>query len=146
MSRLAAQSLGATAALVVSPYYNKPDQRMLEAHYRTIADVGLPVVVYNVPGRTACDMLDETTERLSRIPNIVGIKDSSGDLQLTAQYVRVAPDDFSVLMGRDTLILAGLLYGASGSIAVDGLNNYIANTGMRIVGAGVSTCAPVIVR
>lgn len=104
--------------LSVTPYYNKPTQEGLYQHYKAIAAaVPLPIVVYSVQGRTGVNVEPATVRRLAEIENIVGIKDSSGDLEQTAEYIRVSPPDFAVLMGRDTLILAGLLYGAKGAIA-----------------------------
>ena len=76
-----AKTVGADAALVICPYYNKPDQAGLEAHFRAINDaVSLPIILYNVPSRTACDLLPKTVAALARLPNIVGIKDASNDL------------------------------------------------------------------
>ena len=77
----------------------------------------MPIILYNNPGRTGVTLKPSTVARVAELPNVVGIKDSSGDLSLTAEYIRVTPEDFSVLMGRDTLILGGLLYGARGAIA-----------------------------
>ncbi len=105
-----AKQVGADAALVICPYYNKPDQAGLEAHFRAINDaVALPILVYNVPGRTACDLMPETVIRLAALPNIVGIKDATGDLGRVsdhaagtegAQFVQLSGDDPSALGHR----------------------------------------------
>jgi 4-hydroxy-tetrahydrodipicolinate synthase len=95
-----------------------PSPQELYEHYAAIAGAtSLPIVLYSSPGRTGVRLTPETLARLAQIEDIAGIKDSSGDLSLTAEYVRVTPDDFAVLMGRDTLILTGLLYGCAGAIA-----------------------------
>ncbi len=113
-----AEAIGVDAVSILTPFFLSPSERELFDHYRTIAEAtSLPIVLYSNPARTGVNISPGLLSQLAEIDNIVGIKDSSGDLQLTAQYVRVAPDDFSVLMGRDTLILAGLIYGAKGSIA-----------------------------
>lgn len=114
-----AAALGADAALVVAPYYNKPDQRMLEAHYRTIADEGgLPIVVYNVPGRTGTNVSAETVLRLAEHPRIIALKEASGDLEQIMTIVRDRPADFSVLSGDDSWTLAMMAVGADGVISV----------------------------
>jgi 4-hydroxy-tetrahydrodipicolinate synthase len=113
-----AEAIGVDAVSILTPFFLSPNELELYDHYRTIADsTSLPIVLYTNPGRTGVNISPGLLSQLAEIDNIVGIKDSSGDLQQTAQYIRVAPDDFSVLMGRDTLILAGLIYGAKGSIA-----------------------------
>ncbi len=114
-----AAELGADAALVVSPYYNKPDQRMLEAHYRAVADEGgLPVVVYNVPGRTGSNIAADTTLRLAGHERIIAIKEASGDLEQIMTIVRDRPDGFAVLSGDDSWTLAMLGVGGDGVISV----------------------------
>lgn len=113
-----AEKAGVDAVSILTPFFLSPTDDELFDHYRAIAEAtALPIVLYTNPARTGVKISPGLLARLAEIENIVGIKDSSGDLQLTAQYVRVVPDDFAVLMGRDTLILAGLLYGAKGSIA-----------------------------
>lgn len=113
-----AEAIGVDAVSILTPFFLSPSEEELYEHYRAIAEATrLPIVLYSNPGRTGVNISPALLGRLAEIENIVGIKDSSGDLQLTAQYLRVAPADFSVLMGRDTLILAGLVYGAKGSIA-----------------------------
>jgi len=117
LTRLAEQA-GVDALSVLTPFFVAPGEDELFDHYRAIAEsTHLPVLLYTNPARTGVKISPGLLARLAEIDNIVGIKDSSGDLQLTAEYVRVVPPDFAVLMGRDTLILAGLLYGARGAIA-----------------------------
>lgn len=111
--------LGADAALVVAPYYNKPDQRMLEAHYRAIADEGdLPVVVYNVPGRTGTNVAADTLMRLAEHPRIVAVKEASANLEQIMTILRDRPEGFAVLSGDDSWTLAVLGLGGHGVISV----------------------------
>lgn len=114
-----AERAGVDAVSIITPFYVRPNQEELYSHYVAIADAtSLPVLLYNNPGRTGgVNLPAELVARLAEHPNIVGIKDSSGDLTLSAEYIRRTDDDFAVLMGRDTLIYAGLLYGAKGAIA-----------------------------
>lgn len=113
-----AEKCGVDAVSVLTPYFVSPTEDELFAHYRDIAAATrLPVVLYTNPARTGVKISPRLLTRLAAVDNIVGIKDSSGELELTAEYIRVAPPGFGVLMGRDTLILAGLLYGAKGAIA-----------------------------
>ncbi len=113
-----AEEVGVDAVSVLTPFFVSPTQQELYEHYAAIAEAtSLPIVLYSNPGRTGVRLTPETLARLAQLENIVGIKDSSGDLSLTAEYVHITPDDFTVLMGRDTLILAGLLYGCAGAIA-----------------------------
>ena len=114
-----ARELGADAALVVAPYYNKPDQRMLEAHYRTVADEGdLPVVVYNVPGRTSCNVDAATLMRLAEHPRIVAVKEASANLEQIMTILRDRPSGFSVLSGDDSWTFPVLALGGDGVISV----------------------------
>jgi 4-hydroxy-tetrahydrodipicolinate synthase len=111
--------LGADAALVVAPYYNRPDQRMLEAHYRAIADEGdLPVVVYNVPGRTGTNVEAATLLRLAEHPRIVAVKEASANLEQIMTILRDRPDGFSVLSGDDSWTLTVMAHGGDGVISV----------------------------
>jgi len=113
-----AEDAGADAVTIVTPYFIKPSQNELYMHYRRIAEsIDIPVLIYNNPGRTGVNLEAETVRRLAEIDNIVGIKDSSGDLTLTAQYIMECPKEFAVLAGRDSLILATLLYGGKGAVA-----------------------------
>jgi len=114
-----AKAFGADAALVVAPYYNKPDQRMLEAHYRTVADEGgLPVVVYNVPGRTSCNVDATTLLRLAEHPGIIAVKEASANLEQIMTILRDRPAGFSVLSGDDSWTYSLLALGGDGVISV----------------------------
>ena len=115
-----AKTAGADAALVICPYYNKPDQRGLTAHFTAINDaVSLPMVVYNVPSRTACDLLPETVGRLAHLPNIVGIKDATGDLGRVSHHAALSPDQqFVQLSGDDPSALGHRAMGGTGCISV----------------------------
>ncbi|HZS14920.1 MAG TPA: 4-hydroxy-tetrahydrodipicolinate synthase [Candidatus Dormibacteraeota bacterium] len=112
-----AQQRGADAALVVTPYYNKPPEEGLIAHYEAIADVGLPVVMYNIPSRCVINMPAALQLRLAQHPNIVGTKECA-DLEQVAQIVDGAPDDFRVWSGDDVATLPQLSVGAYGVISV----------------------------
>ena len=114
-----AKNLGADACLLVTPYYNKPTQEGLYQHYKLIAEsVDIDQILYNVPGRTAVDMLVETTVRLSEIPNIIGIKDATGDLSVIKELVSKCPKDFLLLTGDDATAVDFLLLGGHGGISV----------------------------
>jgi 4-hydroxy-tetrahydrodipicolinate synthase len=117
----AAQKLGADGALLVTPYYNKPTQQGLFLHYEAIARAtDLPLVLYNVPGRTSVNMLPETVARLARIPTIAGIKEASGSMDQVSQIVDSCRSDFAVLSGDDSLTLPLLALGGVGVISVVG--------------------------
>ena len=110
---------GATHLLHVSPMYNKPPQRGILAHVRAIADASpLPIIVYNVPGRTASNIEAETTLAMAEHPNIVAVKEASGNLAQISQIIRNAPDGFRVLSGDDSLTLAVLAMGGHGVVSV----------------------------
>jgi 4-hydroxy-tetrahydrodipicolinate synthase len=114
-----AADLGADAALVVAPYYNRPDQRMLAAHYVAIADDGaLPIVVYNVPSRTGTNVEADTFLRLAEHPGIVAIKEASGNLEQIARICRERPRDVAVLAGDDAWTLPVLALGGDGVVSV----------------------------
>ena len=114
-----AKDAGVDACLLVTPYYNKPTQHGLYEHFKAIADaVDIPQILYNVPGRTACDMLPDVVEQLSRIDNIVGIKEASGELERFAELVSRCGSEFDVLSGEDGIALQGMLAGARGVISV----------------------------
>ncbi|HEY6014064.1 MAG TPA: 4-hydroxy-tetrahydrodipicolinate synthase, partial [Candidatus Limnocylindrales bacterium] len=114
-----AAELGADAALVVAPYYNRPDGRMLEAHFRAIADEGdLPIVVYNVPSRTGSNVDADTFLRLADHPRIAGVKEASGNLDQIARICRDRPRDVAVLAGDDAWTLAVLAMGGDGVVSV----------------------------
>jgi 4-hydroxy-tetrahydrodipicolinate synthase len=114
-----AQELGADAALIVMPYYNRPTQEGLYQHIRYVAErVELPIVLYNVPGRTGSDILPVTVARLALLPNVVGIKEASGNLDRASEIVRLTGDDFSVLSGDDSLTLPIMAVGGRGIVSV----------------------------
>jgi len=113
------QAAGATHLLHVTPMYNKPPQRGLAAHFRAIAaEAGLPIILYNVPGRTGVNMDAATTLELAEVPNIAGIKEASGDLAQITEILRARPAGFSVLSGDDALALAVIAAGGDGVISV----------------------------
>lgn len=110
---------GADASLTVVPYYNKPTQEGLYLHFKAIAEaVDMPHILYNVPGRTCVDMHNDIVLRLAQIPNIVGIKDASGDIERGSDLLQRAPKDFAVYSGDDASALALILLGAHGTISV----------------------------
>lgn len=114
-----AKQAGADACLLVTPYYNKPTQEGLYQHFRFIAEaVDIPQILYNVPGRTACDMLPETVERLAAVRNIIGIKEATGDLQRAREVLDRVPDDFLVYSGDDATAVELMLMGGKGNISV----------------------------
>ena len=114
-----AKSVGADACLLVTPYYNKPTQEGLYQHFRHIAEnVAIPQILYNVPGRTACDMLPETVERLSKVANIIGIKEATGDLQRGQDILNRVSSDFLVYSGDDATAVELMLMGGKGNISV----------------------------
>jgi 4-hydroxy-tetrahydrodipicolinate synthase len=113
-----AKEAGADGALLISPYYNKPTQEGIVAHYAEIArETDFPLVVYNIPGRTASNMLPSTLARLADIEPVVGVKEASGDLAQISAVVAVCPADFSVLSGDDALTLPLLAVGGRGVIS-----------------------------
>jgi 4-hydroxy-tetrahydrodipicolinate synthase len=114
-----AQQAGADYSLSVVPYYNKPSQEGLYQHFKAIAEaVDMPHILYNVPGRTVADMHNDTVLRLAQIPNIVGIKDATGNLERGADLLKRKPKNFAVYSGDDATQVALILLGASGSISV----------------------------
>lgn len=114
-----ARSVGADACLLVTPYYNKPTQEGLYQHYKFIAEnVDIPQILYNVPGRTACDMLPDTVARLADIPNIVGIKEATGDLQRAREVIERVGDRMAVFSGDDATAVELILLGGQGNISV----------------------------
>lgn len=114
-----AAKAGADACLLVTPYYNKPTQEGLFRHYRAIAEaVDVAQILYNVPGRTACDMLPETVERLSRVDNIVGIKEATGDMERAQQVIDACGVQFDVYSGDDPTAVELILLGGRGNISV----------------------------
>ena len=114
-----AKGVGADACLLVTPYYNQPTQEGLYRHFRAIAEaVAIPQILYNVPGRTVCDMLPETVERLSKVPNIIGIKEATGDLQRAREVIERVGQDFLVYSGDDPTAVEMMLLGGKGNISV----------------------------
>ena len=114
-----AKQVGADMSLSVVPYYNKPTQEGLYQHFRAIAEaVDIPQILYNVPGRTVADLSNETTLRLAQIPNIVGLKDATGNLERGSDLLRQIPAGFSVYSGDDATALAMMLLGGHGVISV----------------------------
>ena len=113
------KEVGADCTLQVVPYYNKPSQEGIYQHFKAIAEaVDLPVVLYNVPGRTVADLLPETALRLAQLPGVVGIKEASGDIARAAQLIKHAPAGFSVYSGDDGSAVALMLLGGHGNVSV----------------------------
>ena len=114
-----AEDLGADGLLLVTPYYNKPPQRGLLEHFRRVANaVGLPIVAYNIPGRTGIRIEHDTLLQMAEIPNIVGVKDSTGDFQAISRLISEAPPDFEVYSGDDWATFGYLCLGAVGIVSV----------------------------
>jgi 4-hydroxy-tetrahydrodipicolinate synthase len=113
------EQLGVQGLLSVTPYYNKPTQEGLFQHYRAIAEgTSLPIIVYNVPGRTGCNVEPRTLARLATIPNIVGVKEASGNMTQMCEVCRLVPPDFQVLSGDDAMALPLMAVGGRGLISV----------------------------
>ena len=113
------KSVGADCSLQVVPYYNKPSQEGIYQHFKAVAEaVDLPVVLYNVPGRTVADMLPETTLRLAQVPGVVGVKEATGNIERAAQLVKHAPKGFSIYSGDDGTAIALMLLGGHGNVSV----------------------------
>jgi 4-hydroxy-tetrahydrodipicolinate synthase len=133
----ATEALGVQGLLSVTPYYNKPTQEGLYQHYRAIAArTSLPIIVYNVPGRTGCNVEPRTLARLAAIPNIVGVKEASGNMQQMCEVCRVVPDDFWVLCGDDALALPLMAVGGRGVISV--ASNLVPDRMARLVNAALA--------
>ncbi|MBP8008132.1 MAG: 4-hydroxy-tetrahydrodipicolinate synthase [Thiopseudomonas sp.] len=114
-----AKSVGADACLLVTPYYNKPTQEGLYQHFKHIAEaVAIPQILYNVPGRTVCDMLADTVVRLSAVPNIIGIKEATGNIDRAKDIIARVPSDFYVYSGDDATAYELMLAGGKGNISV----------------------------
>lgn len=113
------RDIGADACLMITPYYNKPTQEGLYRHFSHIAvKVDIPIILYNVPGRTGVNMLPETVGRLAGIPNIVGLKDATGNLKQASYTIQMVPDDFVILSGEDALVYPLMSIGGRGVISV----------------------------
>lgn len=118
LTRCAAEA-GVDACLLVTPYYNKPTQEGLYQHYKKVAEeVDIPQILYNVPGRTACDMLPETVARLSKITNIIGVKEASGELDRGIKIRELCGPDFMIVSGEDCQAMESILAGGQGVISV----------------------------
>lgn len=116
---VAAAEVGADASLLVTPYYNRPTQEGLYQHFCAVAEsVNIPIILYNVPGRTACDLSNDTVLRLSKVDNIVALKDATGDVARGAALIGQLPDTFAVYSGDDPTALALMRHGAKGNISV----------------------------
>jgi 4-hydroxy-tetrahydrodipicolinate synthase len=115
-----ARKLGADGALLVSPYYNKPTQEGIYRHYKAVADAvkGFPLILYNVPGRTASNILPSTVARLAEIKNIVGIKEATGDMKQASELIRLCGGRFAILSGDDFTTFPLLALGGKGGISV----------------------------
>ncbi len=114
-----AEKLGVHGAMLVGPYYNKPPQEGLYQHFKTIADsTNLPLIIYNVPGRTSSNILPGTIARLAELKNIVAVKEASGNLEQVAEIIRTTPNEFMVYSGDDSLTLPILSVGGVGIISV----------------------------
>ena len=114
-----AKKAGAEASLLVTPYYNKPTQTGLILHHQAIADaVDIPQLLYNVPGRTACDMQAQTVGELAKVRNIVGIKEATGSMERLADIKKLVGDDFALLTGDDSTTCEFILNGGHGAISV----------------------------
>ncbi len=130
----AVAELGADALLHVTPYYNKPTQDGLVAHFTAVADATeLPVVLYNVPGRTSCDMLPDTIARLAAHPNVAAVKEATGSLARAQQVIAACPDDFAVLSGDDFTCLGMTALGGNGVISV--VSNLVPGDTARMIKA-----------
>ena len=116
----AAKEMGADAALLITPYYNKPTQEGLYEHYKTVAkEVNIPIIMYNVPGRTAVNMLPETVAKLAKIPNIMGIKDATGSINVLTEMIELTRnEEFYFLSGDDFIYYPFLCVGGHGVISV----------------------------
>jgi 4-hydroxy-tetrahydrodipicolinate synthase len=136
LSRAMAEA-GADALLAVTPYYNKPTQEGLFQHYAAIAArTSLPVIIYNVPGRTGCNVEPRTLARLAAIPNIVAVKEASGNMTQICEVCRVVPDDFTVLAGDDAMALPAMAVGGRGVISV--ASNVVPDRMARLVNAALA--------
>ena len=116
---VAAAEVGADASLLVTPYYNRPTQEGLYQHFCAVAEsVNIPIILYNVPGRTGCDLSNDTVLRLSKVDNIVALKDATGDVARGAALIGQLPDTFAVYSGDDPTALSLMRHGAKGNISV----------------------------
>ncbi len=115
----AAQEAGVDGLLVVTPYYNKPDQDSLYCHFKEVAEsVDLPIMLYNVPGRTGCNILPETVEKLAEIDNIAALKEAGGNIIQFAEIIKRVPEDFLIYSGDDSMLLPAMSIGCYGIVSV----------------------------
>lgn len=139
---LHAKSAGAAGALLITPYYNKPPQEGLYRHYKKIAEsVDLPLVLYNIPGRTGVNMLPETVKRLMTYDNIVGMKEGSGSIQQVAELIHLCGDRLTILSGDDAITLPMMALGAKGAISVTA--NIVPEGLAQMIGAAARDDFPV---
>lgn len=132
-----AKRVGADASLQVVPYYNRPTQEGMYQHFRKIAEsVDLPVILYNVPGRTVADMSNDTILRLAQVPGIVGVKDATGNIARGSDLIRLAPKSFAVYSGDDPTAMALMFCGAKGNISVTA---NVAPRGMHLLCAAATS-------
>ena len=116
---VSAAEAGADYSLSVTPYYNKPTQQGLFEHFQAVArSVNLPIILYNVPGRTGCDLVNETVVKLSQVDNIVAIKDATGDVERGKALIKAVPEGFAVFSGDDATALELMRYGGKGNVSV----------------------------
>ncbi len=114
-----AKTVGADAVLAVTPYYNRPSQEGMYLHFKALNDaVQIPILLYNVPSRTSVDLANETVERLAKLPNVVGIKDATGDMVRISLMRRLVPNTFSLISGDDPTLLGYMAHGGHGVISV----------------------------
>lgn len=131
----AAHRAGATHALVVCPYYNRPGQAGLLAHFRAVAEAArIPVILYNIPGRSAIDMTTETMAQLAEHPNIIGVKESTGDINRISEIRHMCGRDFLILSGNDYMTLGIMAHGGHGAISVT------ANVAPRLAAEQITAC------
>ncbi|MBI4964871.1 MAG: 4-hydroxy-tetrahydrodipicolinate synthase [Desulfomonile tiedjei] len=129
-----AKAVGADGALLVSPYYNKPTQEGLYQHFKTVAEtVDLPIVLYNIQGRTGVNIENSTVQRLSRVPNIVGVKEASGSILQMSEVLRLCGPDFDVLSGDDQMTFPLMALGGKGVISV--VTNIVPDRMSKLVAA-----------
>lgn len=132
-----ARAVGADAALVVVPYYNKPTQEGMYRHFEAVANsTDLPIILYNIPGRSVVNMTAETTLRLAEIPNVVGIKESAGNMDQVSQIAIGAPADFAIFSGDDSLTLPIMSLGGHGVVSV--VSNIVPDVVSRLTGAALA--------
>ena len=131
-----AKQLGADGVLSVGPYYNKPTQRGYFEHFKAVAEVGLPIIVYNVPGRTGSNIEASTTLKIAEIPNIVAVKEASGNLGQMMDILRSRPKDFRVLSGDDAITLPLIAAGGDGVVSV--VSNEVPGMMTRMTGAALA--------